>query len=724
MHFASFLSKKRPILIQKISTWILFNSLFFLFSQNLVLANGIDWESSYMKVEFTKENENTPEFSCFGFNTRKLDTGACLDYSGPAEKCVWENLETLGFSEETPSPEISNCFHQAGNYKTTLQLFDFAQNPAEPHISNFVIFPETPDPDASIFFPSESCNDESLTANGEDICTILFKVRDKFGNPVTQLKNITGELYSDTNFINDANFGDLTFRDGLRLNNEIIPFSTDASYLDFTLSNDNEVQHQFTLKSWTPSTTQVGPYLGKNIPFTLDLNIKLPTINSDGSLNSTEFVTFAFDKYSPSVQFRPWIRTLLSFVNSPEFILNVPTPMKVIRNLLLPTNKGSNTLISLLVHHLPENMKITNTATDPDTITLNSQETNINPTLALKEIDDIVPDNIDLAFSTKAQYTVDDGTGNKIIKYPSGAVGRNIADGAGADDYDQMRIITTVLGASIEGILLGDKETTIIQDEKTVFLGSAQLKDTRQEIFQNTFEISRGIIPKTDINKIQFDPTWFDDEDVILVKDQDVIIGTEGSSIFLPVGKNSLIIQNGNLIIEGDFSYQNKLDSFGFILINDKVEEAPEKGNIFIRTNVKKFSGTYFAEGGVISNDSIMPNLLNHHNGEENNIQLLLEGTLLTHNTLGGSRLDAFEVDYLTPWKKTTNQSEAVIYDLHLVRQYQPTYDEFEPFAQNNTEACFSDPCDINQNSFVIRVDGRATKLPPPGFETSTILNR
>lgn len=690
------------------------------FFPSIALSTGIDWETSFIKVEFTKENENTPAFSCFGFSDRSAEEGACLSYSGPEENCVWQSLETLGFSDETPSPEIPDCFQQAGNYKTTLQLFDFAQNPATPNISNFVIFPGPPDPDASVFLPSENCDDGTLTANGEDVCTILFKVRDEFGNPVTQLKNATGEIYSDTVFINDANSGDLGFRDGLRLDDEIIPFSTDTP-LTFSLSNDNEVQYQFTFKSWAPSTEQVGPYLGRNIPFVLDFSLELPTINSDGTINLSESVTFEFDKYSPSLQFRPWLRTLLGFVNEPEFIINIPTPMKIIRNLLLPTNKGSDVSTTLFMYNLPENMEMIDFPLSPEITSLNNQETFINPTLTLDYGE--VP-GFALGFSTVARYTINDGTGDKLIKYPSGAIGNDIPDGDGADDYNQINMLVSILGASIEGLLMGDEETTLIQDAKTIFLGQAQLEDTRQKIFQNAFKISRGIVPKTDINPIQFQASWFDDEDVVLVKDQDVTIGNSGSLLYLPDGKNTLIIQNGNLIIDGDFAYQNKLDSFGFILINDQVQEAPENGNIFIRTDVKNFAGTYFAEGGLMSNDSILPTPLNNNNGLGNDTQLLLEGTLLTHNTLGGAQLNVLGRDYLTPWKETTDRAEAAIYDLHLVRQFYPIYDEFEPYAQNNTEYCFSDPCDANRSSFVIRMDGRATKLPPPGFELFNTLSR
>lgn len=698
-------------------------------------ALGIDWESSYMQVEYTKEHTNVPAFSCFGYTNRSGDAGSCFEYAGSEENCIWENLDALGFSDDNPSPDIDDCFQQAGNYKTTIQLYDYAQNPEDPDVSNFVVYPGTPDEDQSIFTPSAGCSDSTLTANGEDLCTFLFKARDVFGNPVTQLKALSGDLYSDSEYINDANFGNLVFRNGLRLNDELIPYSGSGSYLSFPLSNDNEVQHQFTLFSWAPSTRMWGPYLGKNIPFELALNLELPQILDDGSLDAINSITFAFNKYAPFVQFRPWARTLLGFIHlPPEFIIDTQTPMEIIRNLVLPTSGGPNSLISTLfsVYNLPEHLLLSNINIKPDDIDVTTPITALSPGLDLDlAYGDVPPPVPNLAFSTDVQYDINDGTGIKTIRYPSGAVGAGIPDGSGADDYDELTITVSLIGASIEGNLLGDEEDTILQDEKTFRLGQVRLKDIRQEIFQNAFELSRGVETKTDLSMIPFDVNWFLDSSVAIVKDQDVIIGNNVAPLNLPVGKNTLIIQNGNLVIDGSFDYQNKLDSFGFILINEPVTPTPEKGNVFVRTDVKKIVGTYFLEGGFISNDTLIPSIGSACNDNlcdggnvTNDTQLLLEGTLLSHNTLGGSTLRNFESNYTTPWEETDSQLDARVYDLHFVRRFRPIYSEEEPYEQTNADHCFSDPCDTNRNAFVIRFDGRATKLPPPGFETSNVFSR
>jgi hypothetical protein len=194
-------------------------------------------------------------------------------------------------------------------------------------------------------------------------------------------------------------------------------------------------------------------------------------------------------------------------------------------------------------------------------------------------------------------------------------------------------------------------------------------------------------------------------------------------------------------VIDGSFTYNNSLDSFGFILINDEIEEAPASGNIFVKDNVKQIAGTFFAEGSIFT----VPNsLLVNNDGDvtisdvsnghtpDNETQLLFEGTLLTHNTLGGAILLDLDTNYFTPWRDTLGTSEperveAEKYDLNFVRSYQPLYDTADPPNQTNTADCYQPSpgtCDRNINAVIIRYDGRAVEIPPPGFNGASFLGR
>jgi len=114
-----------------------------------------------------------------------------------------------------------------------------------------------------------------------------------------------------------------------------------------------------------------------------------------------------------------------------------------------------------------------------------------------------------------------------------------------------------------------------------------------------------------------------------------------------------LVIKNGNLIVEGSYTYGDSLDSFGLILINDEIEEAPATGNVFVKDSVIEIVGTIFAEGSLLTipsaliitndGDADISDVSNGHTNA-NETQLLFRGTLLTHNTLGGARVGATRV--------------------------------------------------------------------------------
>ena len=691
-----------------------------------VYSIGIDWETSFMKVEFTPENLVVPTFSCFSYTDR--NTEACLNYVGPKDHCVWENLDLLGFADDMPSPAISDCFQQAGYYTVSIQLYDYAQNAADLDVSNFTIFPQSPDQDTSILTIDSACTDESLTANGVDICSFGLQLRDQFGNPVTQLKNTTGKVYTNSDFINDANSGDLTLKDGFRLNNASIPNALETP-LNFVLSNDDTVSYNFNLASWVPTMHQVGPHLGRTEAIPLDLHFKFPQIESDGTIDPLEVVDFGYGVYNFPVYFKPWAKSLITFDGVPDFILDVPTPMTLVRNLLLPIVGGPNSLISLYFkhHNLPEELIMEGVNLDPNPISITAQETNINPVIRVDLGD--VPLVEDLSFSSKISYVINDGSGNKNIIYPSGAIGSNIPGGAGADDYTNTNIEVTAIGASIEGKMLGSSEETFLQDGETLRVGKNTFADVREEIFQNSIRLTRGISPKTDVSTITFDNNWFATESIVLVENQDVLINVAQ----LPTGKNTLIIKNGNLIVDGDFEYANNLDSFGFILINDVVSDFPEKANILVRADVKRMVGTYFGEGvfATIPVNAIDPVLSDVSNGNAGNItQLILEGALLTHNTLGGGFLRGGATLYKTPWGTTADATLAARYDLHYVRSYIPLYDLVDPYPQINLDKCVPGPggvgvdCDTNRHAFVLRIDGKVTQLAPPGFHSMSFLKR
>jgi len=727
---------------------------------NLIFASDIDWENSTMKVEFTKESNFVPNFNCFGHdedsltdnNGKKyLNTGVCEDYNGDKNYCVWENLENLGFSDEDNSPEITSCFNQAGNYKMTVQIVDYAGNKADPDISNFSIKAGTPTIDTnnstggimSRLVANSNCKNGDLVANNSDSCELSLLIRDAFGNPVTQLKdNNNIEILNTSIFPDDANSGTATLKlKGLRINNNILPNKDNGdSALKVTSGNTDEVKTTLNLTSIVPTMKLVGAFLGKTTTETLNLEIKVPGIKEDGTVDNDNLVTFEYNTFSPEIKFKPWAFANLDFLNNAasKLILDVENQLKenIPSSSFFSSTLVTNIKTFIYPHRLPKNVTIEGVDADGKT-PLGLTDDNPNE---IKDEDERFWSKLvatagdinvsgDIALTSRVAYNI---LGERII-YPGGAIGKFAGiDADDADGYDGKPLSVGIIGASIEGNLLNTKNTTVLQDADSLRLGDINLTDVREKIFTNAYQISRGIEVKNNGDKIIFDSTWFDHTDSVVVSGSDVFIGAGD----VPTGRNTLIIKNANLVIEGDMTYSSATknnDSFGIILINDNVKEAPITGNILIKDDVKHIVGTYFAEGGLISvNSSVVHPWMNNGtrevnsivNGlEENNTQLVLEGTILSHNTLGGSFPKNGSTDFQTPWKTgstTEIKNNSIIYDLHQVRQYRPEYDDDGNLTQDTQNRCYQPDganCDNNPAAFVIRVDGKATRLTPPGFE-------
>lgn len=720
--------------------------------------SGIDWEASYMMVEFSPETTAVPALSCFGYNDRSGEAGACNAYAGSYDNCVWEYLDTLGYSDENTSPDITNCYQQAGDYEVTIQLIDFAENVAAPITNDFVVRAGAPDPDTSALIAEAECSDLTIGATGgaagatDNTCTLTLNIRDEFGNPVTQLQGQSGELYSEATFPGDANVGDLSFRTGTKIDGSFVPDEL-GTPINFTIGADDAVTTTFDMTAWAPSMRLVGTVLGKTEPFAYDLKFTIPSVDASGDLDLLSTVLFQYDQYAPQIGFAPWVRTILDLgINPKQYTLDVNTPFEITRNLILPATGGPNNPFNvfLTVHDLDPTLQIDNLNFDPTGILVNDPlETIIS---ILRVAGDNAQTGGNISFSSRIEYDIVDGSTYQIA-YPSGALGAGLDDGTGADDYNDEEINTSLIGVSVEGKILGSKDAVVINDPSS-FNGvqiseGESLADIRREVFENAIRITRSITPKipdTGENIVAFDATWFNNANVAYVVDEDVIItgATVDAAVTMPAGQKTLVIQNGNLIIEDDLQYASNLDSFGFILINDSIEIEPATGNVFVKDDVRKIVGTYFAEGGLMSiDDADNANILdtgavtvadsdNGNGGTDPNIlQLIIEGTMLTHNTLGGGIYQADSDTYITPWETldastdtAAKETRAQRYDLHYLRNYSPDFDEFG--VQTNFGECYpgSDPCYPNAAATVIRYDGRAVKTPPPGYEGASYFAR
>ncbi|MCF7831096.1 hypothetical protein K9M41_03845 [Candidatus Gracilibacteria bacterium] len=702
---------------------------FLVFAENIAIPGGLDWDNSMMQIVFTEPGEavaTTPAFSCLGVS---------LPFN--------ESLSAIGFSDETHELNLNNCFQQAGDYVVTITLVDLAGNPSN-STHHFRILPTTPSEETSTLESAGNCNTvgDNPNANGADECGMTFTVRDAFGNPVYQVNSV--KLWSSVeDFEDDANTR-VKFREGLKIleDQEGIPTAEpDEENLEVIGGLKS-----FGITAVAPSIARYG-YLAQRVARLLPFSIKVPVINEVGQVDGGNTTTLNLADIPLA------FKHLFSFnITGDEFrwqggngadgtIEITPSegyagiPAANLRSGVL-TNRNP----SFVEYYQPENPAGCSAICTEDEEECVQCTRIINDNFTLEDLSElegidveviavpstweqgvIIDENSHLSFTTDITYEV----GGQTVSYPGGGVALNAElneelDPDGVENligYGDSDLGLTIVGADIEGGILGDKTKMVQQavndDDYTFTVGNISVKDLREEIRKNATSLIRGS-SNTQAGELE-SSEWFLDSNVAVVENSDVTMPDE---VQLPSGKNTLIIKNGNLIIDGNLFYEdNENDSFGVILINDDTDPYLTTGNIFVRPGVTNIVGTYFADGGIMTT----ADGLEDANGDENDNQLLLTGNIFTRNTLGGSMLRD-ENGYFTPWGTTEDSAEARRYDLHFVRRYAPG-----PDGSCTTEGgngLGDGGCDSNTNAFVIRIDRKASEIPPPGFQSTGSFGR
>ncbi len=364
------------------------------------------------------------------------------------------------------------------------------------------------------------------------------------------------------------------------------------------------------------------------------------------------------------------------------------------------------------------------------------------------------------AFSSKINTKIQ----GKNVIYPGGNLGNDLGDGQSLFDLDcatescpawfndaQITIIS--VEADIEGDILGEASYTEgspgggVGKSNIITMGGVSAQDIREDIVRNAYELTRGIVSQK--------TNYFDLESGYTFNKYDNILYIKGSGQNTPnnlvklggefTGIGTIIIEDANILIDKNMSYGDSESSLGIILINTKTfqakypyKEGPETGNIYITPEVKHIIGTYFAEGSLLtaiySGEGTLPdpdhnNISTLEKRSQNLIyQLIIEGTILTKNTLGGVVDEKTGIGQnKTPWGSVENNEDglqaAMKYDLHWLRRYSPQ-------KSIDTDGHFtcafnqSGICDLNKHATVIRPDGKVKNLTPPGFNIGTLIRR
>ena len=491
-------------------------------------------------------------------------------------------------------------------------------------------------------------------------------------------------------------------------------------------------------------------HLASEIPRNTEIVFVSPEIEKDGTESASATVEIS---YEPSFQFGRWVKNTID--GDENILLDEQKTM----NISASTEYGSK--------NLPTDFEISLKGWAPESTEFDEQDLgntgnissgnldgisslfeNISvPTKTidlkthLRGIGDNVLTNLKTAFTSQIKIPIsdlDENATEREVIYPGGNFGNKVGNQQQLeqefDEEDLFEICPNnycdstgiegfTIGANISGNILTSGTSAIQSQSSTaVDLGGIEVKDIREETTANAYEIIRGMAPIPLEENQVITENFLEEKDVFYYSGGTVKIEPlTGDYAFS--GVKTLLIEDGNLLIAGDIEYESPTDSLGVILINSTTAEKPDTGNIFVNNDVSKFVGTYFADGSLTSTKKMgtyiadipqMSDVIDRDAaGNENvlNKQLLLEGTLFTKNTLGGSYLDPMQ----NPWGEEDVVADAQKYDLHFVRRYSPllfSEDEKIDYCVNISQT----ECDPEGSSFLIRPDNRVQFFPPPGF--------
>lgn len=625
------------------------------------------------------------------------------------------------------------------------------------------------------FTSSLSCFDKDLVANNTDKCSFLITLKDEFNN-ILEGRDFVAEIINQdltgsyNTILNGGDSSEEAFNNGLRLEDVAGGFES-GNRQKFNSTTDLNGQITFSLKALVPSleiiTGNISDYLMARLDNKIaGLDLKVENVDNEGTI-IVGSETLLSGLSSSLITFSPHVVAQLSDnapVGSPPIHTNPTEPLQFVfsaaktfyvtiksfsTGTLLPSAnigvflKGYSPSPTVFVNeNLSNGGGDINPSSENDGYKLDFSSTMTsasNSFVTELRSSGGIHDDLNVSFGSKIKYTVD---GHDIV-YPSGNLGNvvgsvvafPVCNSSSIPECDGASSTASIIvGADIEGKIFTRENNYSFEDSSTygaeiVKIGSIFQKDLRENLTQNVYEVVRGIDFVDVTAGLDFDiSSDFGTDDIKYFKNG--LVRIDGGSF--QGGKRTIIIENGNLFITGNLSYADVEDSLGIILINSVVNDYVH-GNIFIHKDVQKIVGTYFADGGFISSDVLVdatPSLLSDGvdvADRENttgtfNKQLLLHGTFLTQNTLGGYLLG----DLLTPYGKAsdvtigsyTDKQEAILYDIHFLRHYVPL-DFSSSFVIDNPN-CFSEDainCDKNIHSFVVRPDGKVSGKTPPGFD-------
>lgn len=285
----------------------------------------------------------------------------------------------------------------------------------------------------------------------------------------------------------------------------------------------------------------------------------------------------------------------------------------------------------------------------------------------------------------------------------------------------------------IIGLSSGDHIYSIYSGSTLNNIGGMSFGEMSEEIRRNVANLTRN---ETGHPLPQVISTWTDKDringgKVLYFKgspsDKVLTLGG-GSDFVIPDTAGTIIVEGGDVYIKNNLKYGNDglgNGSLGLIVMKDA---SGNGGDVYIDPAVTNLVGGIYAEGSLMgASDSAPANSIENDeiydgfNGDKTDLnnQLLIKGTLITHNTIGGSRQNP--IDFPVTVDETCgslndgsmNQECAERYDLNYIRNFVTSGST----ALNG--GSFANPQPTSNAPFVIEYDPRIQTNIPPAFEMS-----
>ena len=748
--------------------------------------SGLDFSRSTLTIQKTAPDIQTKSINLAGAAGAGLTAPPATSFGN-----FMIDLNSYSFDENDEFP----IFTQTGKYKIWLDIYDLAGNTIKSDSFYIDIYPAEADNEQSTLSGFE-CDNDSLFANNLDKCSGKLTAKDKYGNIIfgREFRGYFGEqnVKGSYNLIADTIAPNVSaqtaFENGLRFVSEPSLKTSATSFLqqnhtqtfetaDGDISNPGDGKTEnIEISSLVPSllicaSNDLGTFadqrarntgfLGKKQSRIMNLYFDSPPVLENGEIDSAgEPVTLIFDENK--LNFDSLLKATISN-NAGGETSDFNILLEEEKEIYVQSSTETTT------DNLPENFQVYLYGQAPEDTQFDQEDLSTNGNLEnddldgveidfsslspqtgdeksinthLRGIGDVELSNLESAFTSQVKIPILENGSIRNVIYPGGNFGNMVGKHSQSQELfscpeyavDNSDIKGFTIGANISGNILTSGTSAIQNDESTaVDLGGIEVKDIREETTTNAYEIIRGMDPN-DLNERIEIADFSSGKDVIYYSGGTVQLG-EASRTFTFSGVKTIVIEDGNLLIGGDIEYAGPTDSLGVILINSNIGEKPKTGNIFINNEVKKFVGTYFADGSLTSTEATgvptsIPDIKKDELGGIDYIdrdaaglenvlkkQLLLEGTLFTKNTLGGAMLG--DGNLRNPWGEEPILDEAQKYDLHFVRRYSPLL-----FTDQNEklEHCVNiseTQCDPEGSSFLIRPDNRVQFFPPPGFSSN-----